>query len=94
MKKIGAILLLVFVAGCGAPKAVRDSIKDKHAQLYSYVKRIDDTEPKNDPTPEQNKEMIRACALDYESLDKILNNWKPSANMGETTLEKKDPENK
>jgi hypothetical protein len=90
MKKILAILLLISVAGCGAPKVVRESIKDKHAQLYSYVKRMDDVDTKNDPTPEQNKEMVRACALDYESLDKILNNWKPSTNMGETSLEKKD----
>jgi PBP1b-binding outer membrane lipoprotein LpoB len=93
MKKIGAILLLVFVAGCGTSKAVRVSVKDKHAQLYSYVKRMDDADPSNDPTPEQNKSMIRACALDFESLDKILNNWKPSTNMGETTLDTPGTEN-
>jgi hypothetical protein len=50
---------------------------------------MDDKNPDNDPTPEQNKEMVRAAAKTFEALDRELNDWEPSTDMPETRL---DPE--
>lgn len=82
------MVLSLSFTGCRANREVKEEVRNKHAELYSYIKRIDDKDKSNDPTPEQNTQMLRSCLVDFESVDKVLNNWKPSTVLPESKLEK------
>ncbi len=75
------VVLLVCIPGCKMPEEAKDLVKDKHAQLYVLSQRIDSTD--NKPTREQLEATVKALAKDMESLDKLINNWKPSTAMQE-----------
>ena len=79
MRKI-IILALLCMTGC-VSRETKDLIRSKHAESYVLSGRINDTDPKNDPTPEQLKQFTTATTKDWESLDRIINNWKPSSGM-------------
>jgi hypothetical protein len=59
-------------------KRAKAVVRSKHAESYILARRINDKDPKNDPTPEQLKAFATATAKDWESMDRLLNNWKPS----------------
>lgn len=80
------LLAVLFICGC-VPDSAKRLVQDKHAQLYVYTRRIDNIDPTKHPTPSQNEEMIKALSKDMESLDKILNNWKPNSTMKEADLD-------
>lgn len=72
------ILLFLICAGCGAPRQARDIVRNKHAQSYILAQRINDDDPTNDPTLKQLKTFMTSTAKDWESMDRLLNNWKPA----------------
>lgn len=81
MKKFAAVaLVLLLVTGC-TPRSGKDQVRNKHAQLYVWVQRINDPDEKKHPTPAQNEDMLRSCLKDFESLDRMMNNWKPASEM-------------
>jgi hypothetical protein len=77
MRKILILSLLFICAGCGVPRQAKDVVRNKHAQAYILANRINDDDPSNDPTYEQLKTMATSTAKDWESMDRLLNNWKP-----------------
>jgi hypothetical protein len=84
MKKLITLGLLVcFLSGCCATREIRDQVRDKHAILYVYVQRMSDPDIAKRPTPGQNEQMIKLTLKDFESLDKVLNNWKPNSAIPE-----------
>lgn len=85
MKKL-LVVLVIFAAGC-VPSEAKRNVRNKHAELYVYVKRLDDPDPTKRPTKEENETMIRSIAKDYESFDMMMNNWKPNPAMGTTSIE-------
>lgn len=82
-KLLFATILLFCVSGCDAPQEAKDLVRDKHAQLYVYVERLQSTDTSKRPTQEQTEQMIKALLKDMESLDKLLNNWKKDSSMKE-----------
>jgi hypothetical protein len=77
IKKIGVIIVLsVILLGC-VPSGARSIVRDKHAQSYVLDSRIRDNDPSNDPTVQEMKTFITCTAKDWESMDKLINNWKP-----------------
>lgn len=87
MRKLSVyIVLILSLSGC-VSRPAKVLVRDKHAQLHVWVQRINDPDPLKRPTPEQNEEMLRAVLKDMESLDRILNNWKPSSVMEEANLD-------
>lgn len=89
MKKI-LLVFIILLSGCDAPPAAKQIVRDKHAQMYVWVQRINSSDATKHPTPEQNAEMLRAVLKDMESLDKLINNWKKSPVMDETNLKGND----
>lgn len=85
MRKLWLVLLLI-TAGCGVSKQNSELVREQHVIYNVYVHRMDDSDPTNDPTPEQNKQMIRDALGHLEALDREINNWKPSPNMGESNV--------
>lgn len=83
MKKILCLFVICLLAGCDAPQDAKTLVKDKHAQLYVFVQRINDKDESKHPTPAQMADMLRASLKDMESLDKLLNDWKKSGTMSE-----------
>lgn len=87
MRRMIVILTMMFcMMGCTS-RETKDLIRSKHAQSYVLNRRINDTNPKNDPTLEQLKEFTTATSKDWESLDRIINNWKPTSGMQSQDLE-------
>ena len=86
MRYVALIFLIGCLSGC-VPAEAKAKVRNKHAELFSYVKRIDDPDPAKKPTQEQNEIIIRSIAKDFESFDRMFNNWKPSSIMGESSLE-------
>ena len=85
MKYFIPIIILV-IAGC-VPAEAKSKVREKHAELYVYVKRINDPDESKRPTKEQNEILIRSIAKDFESFDRMFNNWKPSSVMDESSIE-------
>lgn len=83
-----ALILLLLLSGC-ANQAAKDIVRNKHAQSYVIAKRLNDEDPNNDPTHEQLKQFTKSTAKDWESMDRILNDWKPSGGMQSVDLEGK-----
>jgi len=89
MKKILLLVLFLPLVGCrSVNKEMATEIRDQHAIFYSYVKRIDDKDKDNDPSPAQHEQMIRAALVTLEAMDRQINNWVPSSIISESNLEK------
>jgi len=86
MKKVLLIFLLLAISGC-VSREVKNRVRDKHAVLYVYVGRMNSPDKNRRPMPQENEEMVKASLKDMESLDKVINNWKPSPVMKEVDLE-------
>ncbi len=84
------LIVVLLVSGCDAPPEAKSLVHDKHAQLYVWVQRIDSPNPAMRPTNEQNAEMIKAILKDFESLDKVINNWKKNSTIDEVDLHGND----
>lgn len=87
MKKILITLCFVFICSCDAPQQAKDIVRDKHAQFYVWMERVNNPDATKRPTQDQNEQMLRAVLKDYESLDKLLNNWKENTAMKEVQLQ-------
>lgn len=79
IRVLAGVVLLLLLTGCGPSKEARAIIRSKHAESYILARRINDKDPKNDPTPEQLKAFATSTAKDWESMDRLFNNWKPDA---------------
>jgi len=84
MRKLILLVCLLLLTGCGAPPAAKSLVRDKHAQLAVLVKRLNNPEKK--PTYDQVSIILKSTLKDYESLDKLLNGWKPTHVMPEVNL--------
>jgi hypothetical protein len=71
-----AVFLVCGLCSCDAPRAAKDLVRNKHAQTYVLSKRLQDEDKSNDPSEEQLKDFVINTAKDWESLDKLLNDWK------------------
>lgn len=81
MRKILAVALVVLFAGCDTPPEAKQQIMSKHAEFYVFTQRMHDPDPANRPTPAQMQMMIETATKDVESLDRIVNGWKPDDAM-------------
>lgn len=85
-----ALLLVGFcllpLVGCVSREA-RDQVRNKHAEYFVISQRLTDNDPANDPTPEELKELTKSAAKDWESMDRIINNWKPKDSGGIKTID-------
>ena len=89
MKKILLFMICFSICGC-VPKEARDAIRSKHASTHVLRARLVDDDPKNDPTPKQMKSFMISTAKDWESMDRVINNWRPKeGSMKSTDLEGK-----
>jgi hypothetical protein len=79
---------LTLLTSC-TPSTAKDIIRKKHAQSYVLSRRINDDNPNNDPTIEQLRSFATSTAKDWESLDRLINNWKPGVGMKSMDLEGK-----
>lgn len=86
MKKLVAVFMLICLSGC-VSRSVKDNIRDKHAVLYVYTKRINNPDQNRRPTQQENEAVIKAMLKDIESLDRVLNNWKPTITIPEVDIE-------
>ena len=81
MRKVLIVLTIIALTGCRASREARDLVRQKHAETYVLAKRLNDPDPKNQPTNDQKDVILKITAKDWESMDRILNNWKPSNGM-------------
>lgn len=90
MRRASQVVLAVFLVfglgGCDAPPAAKELVQAKHVELYIFVQRINDPDPTKRPTPDQMKDVITAMAKDMESMDSLLNNWKPDSGMSRVDI--------
>lgn len=75
------VFLVPCLAGC-TPREARDAIRSKHAESAVIEQRLTDNDPANDPTHQQLKDYAVSTAKDWESMDRIFNNWKPKESGG------------
>jgi hypothetical protein len=76
MRKILIPILFIFIlTGCNKEE-VKTLIRTKHAQAYVFIERLNNPDVTKRPTDAEKDEFIKACAKDYESLDRVINNWK------------------
>lgn len=90
MKKIILLCLCLLVCGCSKiPRRTNDEIRRKHVVLKVLVDRISNQDNTRKPTKEELEDTVKLCLKDYESLDRLLNNWKPTIEMPEVDMEGK-----
>lgn len=71
-----SVLLLIPLCGC-TPREAKDIVRNKHAVTYVLSRKLHDDDKTNDPTYEQLKGFVKTTSKDWESMDRLLNNWKP-----------------
>jgi hypothetical protein len=81
-----AVLLVFGIGGCDAPEAAKELIQAKHVELYVFLQRMNNPDPAQRPTQQQMADVITAFAKDTESLDILVNNWKPDSGMSQVDL--------
>lgn len=90
IKKLLVVLCLfpapVLLTSC-TPSAAKDIIRSKHAESHILARRLNDNNPNNDPSVEQLKSFVTSTAKDWESMDRLFNNWKPKSGMKSIDLE-------
>ena len=84
-----AIIMAISI-GCDAPQDAKNTVKDKHAQLYVFIKHMNDPDVSKHPTQAEEEAMLKACLKDMESLDILLNSWTPNSSMPSVTIDGKD----
>lgn len=77
---IGVLVFPFILVGCDK-KEVKDLIRNKHAESYIFVQRVNNPDPSKRPSPQEMTAFINAAAKDYESMDIYINNWKPDPTM-------------
>lgn len=74
-----AFVAFVFIlcSGCiqRVPADAKVEIRDNHAISKVLAKRVDD--PKRKPTQEELEEYMKSSAKAWESMDRMINKWKP-----------------
>lgn len=78
MKKIIFVSLLLFfpiLTGC-VPSQGKDIVRSQHALNKVMVQRINNPDPNKRPSQQQLEEVVKASASSWESMDRMVNNWR------------------
>ena len=87
LKILLGLVILFLLPSCISRQA-KDIVREKHATSYILRQRLIDNDPNNDPTMDQLKRFMISTSKDWESMDMMLNNWKPNDSMKKIDLEK------
>lgn len=81
-------LIILFILPSCVSRQAKGIVREKHATSYILRQRLIDDDPNNDPTADQLKRFMISTSKDWESMDMMLNNWKPNENVKKIDLEK------
>ncbi len=74
IKKITISLMLIVLTGC-MPSEGKKLVRDQHAVSKVMSDRVNN--PNRQPSVEEMKEVINSEAKAWESMDRMVNHWKP-----------------
>lgn len=69
-------LILIMCSGCITHDG-KNAIRSEHAMSKVLVDKINDPDPSKHPSPAQLEQAFKASASTWESMDIMINNWKP-----------------
>ncbi len=76
MRRMVVMACILSCLGC-VPRQAKTIIRNKHAISKVIAQRMNDADPGNDLTTKEMKEFIQWTARDWESMDRLINNWRP-----------------